>query len=592
LRIDEGEGVWESLAEVGKPFYPDEKPISRDRVRIFVRELQRHELVLPHAVSRFGTTVYLLPQHYHKRGPYEPRRIARGMIDLERSAQLRWDAEPSRALIAGGERLPRPQPTTYRDVPISVRLRQDYSDAIIRRAVDACIVTYGERLERADNWQKALRGACKRLKQEERDAEQQRHAADLQRLRRREQSVRASEAAQQEDPVSAEIERRIAEAVARGVPLATAAAQAAFSELATCEEVPAAVAQPVPPAGGAVAPLRENGATASDGTKDVWRDPHDQGRARLPSAGPPQGADVVPPPVAPPGGGSAASPPLTLAEAVRALLQVKRLTTSEPTQKFYEDRLRIVERIAGSVPVADWNCDAVLRYVAERQKENPKLKPVTIGKELENLIKPALYFAIQRGVKIPDPRSYWPPLKYKKGKRKRYLHRKNFVPLFEQLKPSLHRSWLLWGVYTGGCKGELEALTWGDIDLEAELVHIRGTKAEKRDRVLKLHRRLVKWCHKSAARIRKETGRGPPPESHVLKPWTNSVRDLAAACERANIPRVTLHDLRRTFSSWLRQAGVPDAHNAELMGHADTRQVCQVYGQLSAEQLEAAISKL
>ena len=41
----------------------------------------------------------------------------------------------------------------------------------------------------------------------------------------------------------------------------------------------------------------------------------------------------------------------------------------------------------------------------------------------------------------------------------------------------------------------------------------------------------------------------------VVEHWSNPVRDLAAACARAGIAKVSPNDLRRSYASWLKQGG-------------------------------------
>ena len=82
-------------------------------------------------------------------------------------------------------------------------------------------------------------------------------------------------------------------------------------------------------------------------------------------------------------------------------------------------------------------------------------------------------------------------------------------------------------------------------------------------------------------------GTGP-----VVKPWSNVTRDLARACARAGVPRVTPNDLRRTFASWLIQGGVSNRIVADLLGHASTRMVDLVYGHLDDATRRAAIARL
>jgi integrase len=60
-------------------------------------------------------------------------------------------------------------------------------------------------------------------------------------------------------------------------------------------------------------------------------------------------------------------------------------------------------------------------------------------------------------------------------------------------------------------------------------------------------------------------------------------RDLAAACRRAGVPRVTPRDLRRTHGQILADRGVPPYLIGEMLRHADSRMAERVYGQRTRE---------
>jgi hypothetical protein len=61
--------------------------------------------------------------------------------------------------------------------------------------------------------------------------------------------------------------------------------------------------------------------------------------------------------------------------------------------------------------------------------------------------------------------------------------------------------------------------------------------------------------------------------------WLNMNRDLAEASRRAKLPFVvTPNDLRRTFASWLIEAGVTREEVAKMLGHRGTAMVFRVYG--------------
>lgn len=78
------------------------------------------------------------------------------------------------------------------------------------------------------------------------------------------------------------------------------------------------------------------------------------------------------------------------------------------------------------------------------------------------------------------------------------------------------------------------------------------------------------------------------------KRWPSSRMndDLKRACSRAGIVRVSANDLRRTFCSWLCNAGVPELTTVKLMGHSSSAMVRKVYARLAPSTLEDAIARL
>jgi integrase len=55
------------------------------------------------------------------------------------------------------------------------------------------------------------------------------------------------------------------------------------------------------------------------------------------------------------------------------------------------------------------------------------------------------------------------------------------------------------------------------------------------------------------------------------------VRWLDIACVRAGLSHVSPNDLRRTFASWLKQAGQDSMTVARLLGHTSSRMMELVY---------------
>lgn len=68
--------------------------------------------------------------------------------------------------------------------------------------------------------------------------------------------------------------------------------------------------------------------------------------------------------------------------------------------------------------------------------------------------------------------------------------------------------------------------------------------------------------------------------------------DLKRACARIGIARVSANDLRRTFVSWLANAGVPELTVIRLVGHNSSAMVRRVYAQFAPQTLQEAVDRL
>jgi integrase len=136
-------------------------------------------------------------------------------------------------------------------------------------------------------------------------------------------------------------------------------------------------------------------------------------------------------------------------------------------------------------------------------------------------------------------------------------------------------------VFTGGRDSEVDTLAWENIDWHSGAVTLLGTKTKRSRRRVPLHPLLAELLRRSRG------VRGP-----VVGEWMNANRDLRRACERAGILKVSPNDLRRTYTSWLKQEGIDSAIVARLLGHGSTKMVDLVYGQLDDDTLQRAVRRL
>jgi len=207
----------------------------------------------------------------------------------------------------------------------------------------------------------------------------------------------------------------------------------------------------------------------------------------------------------------------------------------------------------------------VQQFVNQRVREGAARS--TVAKELITL-RAALGLARRHGVFHGTVDDVIPKLSVRYVPRERYLSREEFYALYAELEP-LRALWLAVAVFTGGRASEVAKLDWSCVRWTDApvMIRIRGTKTRESRRDIPLVPELARLLFP----LRQASG-------PIVGMWPNCRRDLTAACKRAKIARCSPNDLRRTFASWLKQAGADSAAVARLLGHRSTKMVDLVYG--------------
>ncbi|MBM4127529.1 MAG: site-specific integrase [Nitrospira sp.] len=181
-----------------------------------------------------------------------------------------------------------------------------------------------------------------------------------------------------------------------------------------------------------------------------------------------------------------------------------------------------------------------------------------------------------RHVEKPDP----------KNERDRIASADEWAKLRATAAPHLLR-FLSIAYAVGPRKGELLKLEWPDVDIRRKEFTLRNTKnGETRvvpmtpdvfDTFVELHeeRRL------DTQRVFLYNG----------KPWKNPRTAFAAACRRAGITGLRLHDLRHCAATNLRRAGVDTMTAMKIIGHK-SEQMHRRYNSIKSEDLHEAAEKL
>ncbi|MEL0583461.1 MAG: site-specific integrase [Candidatus Thiodiazotropha sp. (ex. Lucinoma kazani)] len=244
--------------------------------------------------------------------------------------------------------------------------------------------------------------------------------------------------------------------------------------------------------------------------------------------------------------------------------------------------------------LADIGAAEVRGYIAMRTQA--ERAPGTINKEI-GLMSAALNWAkrelewdvgnpwCQRKLKEPAGRNRWltqeeADLLLKSSREaRRAPHLVDFIRL---------------GLHSGMRTMEMLGLEWSRVDLSSRLLYL-GAGDQKNGTVGSIPlNKVAREAVLSRARFRAEHCPGSP--------WVfcnKKGRQIASvktgfklAVERAGLENVHPHDLRRTFGSWLVQAGVDIHRVSELMRHSDIRTTSKVYAHLSPRNLADAVEVL
>lgn len=151
----------------------------------------------------------------------------------------------------------------------------------------------------------------------------------------------------------------------------------------------------------------------------------------------------------------------------------------------------------------------------------------------------------------------------------------------------------LLAINTGLRRGELLALTWGDVDLVGLQLTVQGASAKTGlTRYVPLNTEaatvLRSWRPASEDTADNDRFVFPGPDGSQMFSLKTA---WAKVAEAANLRDFTFHDLRHTFASKLVQAGVDLNTVRELLGHSDIKMTLR-YAHLAPAHTAAAVAKI
>lgn len=184
-------------------------------------------------------------------------------------------------------------------------------------------------------------------------------------------------------------------------------------------------------------------------------------------------------------------------------------------------------------------------------------------------------------------------LKRNGNARDRILTLEQFNSLMEKL-PKHTKAILATGFYTGMRRGEILNLTWDKVDLKTRTIQLEIEDTKDREK------RTAPICGE-LYRILSSIPRAIH-DNHVFlykgKPIKKDIRTgLKGACKDAGIPYgrnekdgFVFHDLRHTFNTYMRKAGVHESVIMKITGHS-TREMFDRYNTIDSEDTRKAVDQ-
>ena len=188
-------------------------------------------------------------------------------------------------------------------------------------------------------------------------------------------------------------------------------------------------------------------------------------------------------------------------------------------------------------------------------------------------------------------------LKRNSNARDRILSPEEFGNLKKHL-PSHQKPVVVMGYWTGMRLGEILCLTWDKVDLEGRFIRLEPEDTKDDEPRLvpimdKLYNELVTLPNRLS---------GIGEDNHVFqymgKPLNSIDTGLKRACERAGIlygrkikGGFTFHDLRHTFNTNMRKAGVDKSVIMKITGHS-SEEMFNRYNTVDAEDAREAVDQL
>jgi integrase len=252
-----------------------------------------------------------------------------------------------------------------------------------------------------------------------------------------------------------------------------------------------------------------------------------------------------------------------------------------------EARLR--KEVASGIRTGSRKANARFGWLG-RKRFRPSVTPPTVNYELQ-VLTTFFRWAIRRNLLFVNPAADVERMRVPKRALPRFLTTEQLKLLFAACSDAERRLFAAI-LMTGMRKGEVEHLTWADVNFDLGVIFIQekpqwGWKPKTDERVIPISPTLRAILSEQAKHTRPDglvfPNRSGERDTHILG-------KLKKVTRKAGV-QATVHALRHSFGAHLRMAGVSLADIADLLGHKDLA-TTQIYAKVHQQHLRAAVGKL
>lgn len=174
------------------------------------------------------------------------------------------------------------------------------------------------------------------------------------------------------------------------------------------------------------------------------------------------------------------------------------------------------------------------------------------------------------------------PLARKSLKLPLILNKEEIIKMINSTNNLKHKLIIMFLYYAGLRLDEVRNITWLDIDIDREIIHLKTTKGDK-ERVVFLHKRLIETLRMFGMKKAGPIFISQRDEKYNKRTIQQIIK---FASKKAGIKKnVTPHTLRHSFATHLLEAGADIRYIQQLLGHKDLR-TTQIYTHVANKDIK------